>query len=137
MPPLLFALFLNVAAMNQAPMLVTGTIVDASGAPVPDATVRLEVSGRTMDEYRTGTDGRFEIRTDASIDARLIVIAPGFAQHIEPVPADRRSLQITLQPAPFFESVNVTSSRTDVPRADPTVTVSVLQSSEVMTSAAV
>ena len=28
-------------------------------------------------------------------------------------------LQITLQPAAFFEAVNVTSSRADLPRADP------------------
>src|SRR5205807_4147494 len=137
MPPLLFALFLNVAAINQAPTILAGTVVDASGAAVPDASVRLEASGRTIDEYRTGTDGRFEIRTDASIEARIIVVAPGFAEHIEPVPADQRTLQITLQPASFFESVNVTSSRTDVPRADPTVTVSVLPSSELMTSGAV
>src|SRR5207249_3547927 len=70
-------------------------------------------------------------------EARIIVVAPGFAEHIEPVPADQRTLQITLQPAPFFESVNVTSSRTDVPRVDPTVTVSMLPSSELMTSGAV
>ena len=43
---------------------------------------------------------------------------------------------MTLQPAPFFEAVNVTSSRTDVPRADPRSTVTVLSSSELLTSAA-
>ena len=48
----------------------------------------------------------------------------------------RRDLQVTLQPAPFFEAVNVTSSRTDVPRADPSVTVTVLPAVELLTSAA-
>jgi len=45
--------------------------------------------------------------------------------------------QLALQPAPFFEAVNVTSSRLDVPRADPTVTVTVLTAAELMTSGAV
>ena len=44
---------------------------------------------------------------------------------------------IALEPAPFFEAVNVTSSRTDVPRADPTVTVTVIPASELLSSAAV
>ena len=46
-------------------------------------------------------------------------------------------MRVTLSPAPFFEAVNVTSSRTDVPRADPTVTMTVISSSELLTSAAV
>lgn len=45
--------------------------------------------------------------------------------------------QLALQPPPFFEAVNVTSSRLDVPRADPTVTVTVLTATELMTSGAV
>ena len=41
---------------------------------------------------------------------------------------------MTLQPAPFFEAVNVTSSRTDVARVDPTSTVTVISSSDLLTS---
>jgi hypothetical protein len=66
-----------------------------------------------------------------------VVSAPGFAQAIESAPAAGESIQITLQPAPFFEAVNVTSSRGDTPRADPTVTMTVISSSELLTSAAV
>ena len=44
-------------------------------------------------------------------------------------------VQITLRPAAFFEEVNVTSSRADLPRTDPTVTVTVISSSDLATSA--
>ena len=132
----LFALLFNAATLVQSPGLITGTVVDPSGAAVPDATVRLEVSGRTIDEFRTGIDGRFEFKADASGPLRIVVTAAGFAEVAAPVSADSRNLQVTLQPAPFFEAVNVTSSRTDVPRADPSVTVTVLSGAELLTSAA-
>ena len=104
---------------------------------MPNASVRLEASGATVAEYRTGNDGRFEFTIDAQGILRIVVSAPGFAQAIESAPAAGESIQITLQPAPFFEAVNVTSSRGDTPRADPTVTMTVISSSELLTSAAV
>jgi hypothetical protein len=45
---------------------------------------------------------------------------------VERVARDRARIDITLQPAAFFEAVNVTSSRMDVPRADPSVTMTVI-----------
>jgi outer membrane receptor protein involved in Fe transport len=65
----------------------------------------------------------------------VIVTDAGFA----PATADVSDgeLRIALEPAPFFEAVNVTSSRTDVPRADPTVTVTVIPASELLSAAAV
>jgi outer membrane receptor protein involved in Fe transport len=140
MPPLLFALFLHAAAQGQAAPFVNGTILDSSGAPVPDATVRLEMSGALIDEFRTASDGRFEFTIDNAGNARDMVIrvtAAGFAQAVEGVSTSGRSMQIALQPAPFFEAVNVTSSRADVPRADPTVTMTVFSSLELSASAAV
>ena len=44
MQALLLALLLIAGASGQAG-LVTGTVVDSSGAPIPNATVRLDVSG--------------------------------------------------------------------------------------------
>ena len=133
---LLLALLLNGAALIQLPGLITGAVVDPSGAAVPNATVRLEMSGRTVDEFRTNTDGRFQLKAEASGSLRVVVTAAGFAEFIAPVSLDSRYLQVTLQPAPFFEAVNVTSSRTDLPRADPAVTMTVLPAVELLTSAA-
>ena len=102
---------------------------------MPNATVRLEAPGGTIAELQTGSDGRFQFTIESPGNLDIVVTASGFAQVTETAPADGRSMQITLQPAPFFESVNVTSSRTDVPRADPTATMTVISSSELRTSA--
>ncbi len=50
---------------------------------------------------------------------RLVVTAVGFAPATVSVSPDSHDLRITLDPAPFFDAVNVTSSRTDVPKLDP------------------
>src|SRR5438132_8732320 len=104
----------NVAVVDQAGP-VSGTVLDSSGAPVPNATVRLEASGTTVAEFTTGIDGRFELKAVASGDVRIVVTAAGFAQAAERLSDGGRSMQVTLHPAAFFEAVNVTSSRTDVP----------------------
>ena len=136
MSTLLFIL-ISLAAATQPGGPIAGTVLDPSGAPVPNASVRLEASGATVAEYRTANDGRFQFTIDAPGILRIVVSAPGFAQATESAPAAGESLQITLQPSPFFEAVNVTSSRGDAPRADPTVTMTVISSSELLTSAAV
>ena len=119
MPTLLFALFLHLSAQGQVPS-IAGTVVDASGAPISDATVRLEVSGAMVAEVHTASDGRFEFTLDVAGDARILAVAAGFAQASEPASSGNRSVQVRLQPAPFFEAVNVTSSRADAPLLDPT-----------------
>jgi hypothetical protein len=136
MQPLLLALFLHLSAQGQAPPSISGTILDSSGAPVPNATVQLEVTGAVIDEFRTAEDGHFEFKADVAGNARIVVTAAGFTQAVEPASSDNRNVRITLQPAPFFEAVNVTSSRADVPRSDPTATMVVLSSAELSTSAA-
>src|ERR1700730_6797393 len=127
-------LFLKPAALGQAGLL-TGTVVDSSGAPIPNAIIRLDVSGATTAEASTGSDGRFELKASVPGGARIVATAAGFAQAVEPVSDNDASLRITLRVAPFFEAVNVTSSRTDEPRADPTQTVTVFSSAELLTSA--
>lgn len=122
-------------ALGQGGGALTGTVLDPSGAPVPDATVRLEVAGAPAAETRTGNDGRFELIVESA--GTLRVTATGFAPATEAVRPGSGAVRITLQPAPFFEAVNVTSSRTGVPKADPTVTITVIPSSELLSSAAV
>jgi outer membrane receptor protein involved in Fe transport len=114
---------------------LTGTVLDTSGAPVPDATVRVEASGTSIAESRTGSDGRFELTIERRDGLRLVATASGFAQAVRSVSAEGGAIEITLQPAPFFEAVNVTSSRTDVPAGNPTVTMTVISSSDLLSSA--
>ncbi len=119
-----------------AAAIIAGIILDPSGAPVPDATVRLEISGTRVDEFRTASDGRFEFKTEISGDARIVVTAAGFAPAVQQAASGERNVQIRLTPSPFFEALNVTSSRSDLPRSDPTSTVSVMSAAELLTSAA-
>ena len=133
MPAFILALFLT-AGLAQSAAPITGIVLDPSGSAVPDAIVRLEVSGTPVHEMQTATDGRFAFPGDVGRPARVIVTAAGFAPRTVDVSGQDGELRITLEPAPFFEAVNVTSSRTDVPRADPTVTVTVISASELLTS---
>ncbi len=135
MHPILLALAITLAAVVPSAAPITGTILDPSGAPVPDARVQLEAAGAAVAEIRTGGDGRFQFTIEPSGRLQVVVTAAGFAPAIAAVSADSGPVQITLRPAAFFEEVNVTSSRADLPRTDPTVTVTVISSSDLATSA--
>ena len=130
-------LLLALAMAAQSAAIISGTVLDPSGAPVPNARVSLEVAGATVTATTTGNDGRFQFVVESSAARRIVVTSPGFAQAAQTVDANASALEIRLQPAPFFEAVNVTSSRADVPRVDPTATMTVLSSTELLTSAAV
>ena len=69
MQPFLSALLFNVAALGQSRASLPEQSSDPSGAAVPDATVRLEMSGRTIDEFRTASDGRFEFKATRPVAA--------------------------------------------------------------------
>src|SRR5262249_34144151 len=117
------------------PGTISGTIVDTTGSTVPGATVQLEAAGVLVAQAETSSDGRFSF-TSSSSQIRLIVMAPGFAQRIIARGAGASPLPIELQPAPFFEAVQVTSSRGIEPRTDPTVAASVLGYSDIVSSPA-
>ena len=136
MPTFILALFLT-AGLAQTATPIAGIVLDPSGSAVPGAVVRLEVSGTPVHELQTATDGRFAFPGDAGRPARVIVTAAGFAPATVDVAEPSGDLRISLEPAPFFEAVNVTSSRSDVARADPTVTVTVIPASELLSAAAV
>jgi outer membrane cobalamin receptor len=134
MRALLFALLLIPAAPAQE--VITGTVTDPQGSTVPGATIQLEVGGAIILETQTATDGRFTFGIVSRDGVQLIVIAPGFTRYVLAISPDtRQNMTIVLQPAPFFEAVQVTSTRSDVPATDPTVAAAVFPASELMTSA--
>ena len=121
-------------AAAQTVDTLTGRVLDSSGATVADAAVRVEVGGNIEAETQSDADGRFQLAVAPDGNREVVVTAPGFAPSTTPVPAGERTVDVTLQAAPFFEEVNVTSSRTDVARIDPTSTVTVLSSAELLNS---
>src|SRR5262245_29671303 len=106
MPAFLFALVFNIAVPAQPAGVITGVVVDSTGAAVPNADVRLEMPGRTIGQLRTGSDGRFEFKAAAPGALKVVVTAPGFVETSVAVSSDAGDLRVTLQPAPFFEAVN-------------------------------
>lgn len=123
-------------AAAQSADTLSGKVLDTSGASVADATVRVQIAGSVAGETQTDAGGRFEVAVTADGARDLVVTAPGFAPSSTSVPAGERTVDVTLQAAPFFEAVNVTSSRTDVARVDPTSTVTVMSSTELLNSGA-
>jgi outer membrane cobalamin receptor len=135
MGPLLLVVLLAAAAPAQ-PEVMTGIVTDPQGSTVPGAIVQLEVGGAVILEVQTGTDGRFTFGIENRVAVRFIVTAAGFNRNVVPVSAGTpQNMTIVLEPAAFFEAVQVTSSRSDVPASDPTVTADVFPASELMTSA--
>ena len=127
-------LFTAASVAAQSVDTLSGRVLDASGASVADAAVRVEIAGRMVGGAQTNGDGRFEVAVSADAARDVLVDAVGFAPSRTRVPAGTRTVEVTLQPAPFFEAVNVTSSRTDTARVDPTSTVTVISSTELLTS---
>ena len=126
-------LFTPASVAAQSADTLSGKVLDPSGASVADADVRVQIAGTVAGEARTDAGGRFELAVSADGARDVLVTAPGFAASSTTVPAGARTVEVTLQPAPFFEAVNVTSSRTDIARADPTSTVTVISSSDLLT----
>jgi outer membrane cobalamin receptor len=133
MGPLLFVLLLAPAPAQE---VITGTVTDPQGSTIPGATIQLDVGGAIILETKTASDGRFTFGIVSRDGVQLIVSAPGFTRYVLTMSADaRQNMTITLEPAAFFEAVQVTSTRSDVPATDPTVTAAVFPASELMTSA--
>ncbi len=129
MPFFLLAVLLQVGAPNQPPT-IAGTVTDSQGSIIPGATVQLEIAGHVVDQGETDEDGRFRFTAATPGAVRLIVSAAGFAETAVAVPNDASSnVVITMQLAPFFEAVQVTSSRGDIAQADVTVTAAVYPAS--------
>lgn len=135
----------SVAALGQPSdqvVQVVGEVVDPTGAAIPHARVELSAAPNgPATVVQTESDGRFSAIPPRIASrggpTRIRATAPGFSP-LEHVLADAASpLRLVLQPAPLFESVNVTSSRTETPRADPTVTMSVLTTADLESRAAV
>jgi outer membrane receptor protein involved in Fe transport len=119
----------------QSPDLFSGRVIDQSGASVPNADVRIEIAGNTVAQTQTDANGGFEVAVTADAARTVVIAVPGFALSTTAAPAGVRTVEVTLEPAPLFEAVNVTSSRTDVARVDPTSTVTVISSNDLLTSA--
>ncbi len=127
---LLFLFCLALAARVDAASRVGGIVVDASGAPVPGASV--VVGGRTV---TTGPDGRFTVEDAPDGGVAVEATAPGFAAATARATGSTDDLRLILQPAPLVSAVTVTASR-GVERLSTASSTSVVSSAELLNSAA-
>jgi hypothetical protein len=95
---------------------VTGTVVDASGAPVPGATVALSEPGSTaaLLSTKTTADGTYHLIGVPPSDYDLAAEASGFSKAIlrniaVDVARETDLHSITLQPATIAQSIDVTA----------------------------
>jgi outer membrane receptor protein involved in Fe transport len=114
---------------------VRGIVLDASGAPIPDARVQVATGTRQI-ETQTGADGRFTVAEPASGDTVVTVWADGFAEATARVaPGVTEELRLVLQPAGLAESVTVTASK-GVERLATASSTTVVTSADLLNSAA-
>src|SRR5919201_5951344 len=100
----LFAVSMGALLHAQSVDMLTGRVLDASGAAVPNAQVRVEIAGSaTTVEGQTDGDGRFAVAVMADAPPTVVVPVPGLAPSFTPVPAGTRTVEVTLQAAPLFE----------------------------------
>lgn len=106
--------FLATAQTPSQPNLVSGTVVDASGASVSGASVTLRVSAI---ERHTTTDlaGRFTFDGVPPGRASVTVMVDKFAPVTVDLTATREAVRIVLQPESVSEKVTVVGSRLIVP----------------------
>ena len=121
----------TVSAVQAA--TVSGTVVDASGAPVPGAAVTVLVGGQ---ERRATTDGAgsFHVAELPDGEARVRATAPGFADMIVTLTSGA-SARLVLQPAPLVDAVTVTASR-GAERLATAASTTVVTSAELLNAAA-
>lgn len=123
----------TVAAPSQPPpaATTTGTVIDISGAVIPDAAVVVtSTDGRTI-TIRSDADGKFNAGTIAS---RIRVSSEGFETADVPV-SGPGPVQVVLRPVNFADSVVVTATR-GAERLPTAASSTVLTSAELSTMAA-
>jgi outer membrane cobalamin receptor len=118
-------------SLAQGTVATRGTIVDISGAAVPDATVAF-VAGGQEQPVAVADDGTFNVPAGAGV---LIVRARGFAEVAHDIPATApRAVRIVLQPASFADSVVVTADRGET-RLPSAASATVISSAELANTA--
>jgi outer membrane receptor protein involved in Fe transport len=105
-----------VSGFGQTRLRFTGVVVDANGAVVSNASVRVVGSGAKSSELENVTDaaGQFVLETNADEAGVLIVQAPGFQTFRTTLSASETEIRVVLSPLPVSETVTITRSETHV-----------------------
>jgi vitamin B12 transporter len=121
-------------ALAQQPVVVTGTITDASGAVLPGATVDALAGNRITATATTGTDGHYRIELTSTRTARVRVGLDGFTTQTTTLMATANvSRDFQLGIAPLNDTIVVTASRTVERRAAVTESLAIFTAEDIQT----
>ena len=101
-------MFLSASIATAQTMLLRGTILDPSGAVIPEADLKVTQGGKVLGERKSDTTGNFSFDLPAG-DYRLEVSAPDFRTHVQNVRVtpNIRPLSISLSLAVVNAAVDV------------------------------
>jgi outer membrane receptor protein involved in Fe transport len=117
---------------------VEGTVRDASGAVIADASVVLN-GGSHQIEAKTDASGHFQFPAVPSTSGTVEISRKGFnsfRQSWNAVPATSVSLEVVLQPATTSEQVTVSAARTEVRLSETPGSTTLLTSTDVIATPA-
>src|SRR5207253_1694408 len=125
-----FSFVSTVQSQSSTSASIEGVVVDQDGAAI--AGVLVAVSAASFNaQVRSDTNGVFGFASVPQTIVTLSASAKGFARverKLNPALADTSRVRIVLKPAPIFEQVTVTATRTDTRIGDTAASVSVLGS---------
>ncbi len=130
------ALLMPLSAAAQQPRIVSGTVLDSTGAAINGAAVTLKTASG---ERRTTSDrtGSFSLENVSAGEAMLTVAFDRFAPFTTSLNGPRQDVRVMLEPLPLTEAVTVqapaltaprttTATRTEMPLRDAPQAVSVV-----------
>ena len=124
--------------VNQDTISVEGVLLDQNGNAIAGADVAL-IAKAFKSRTKTDESGRFRFPSFPRVVITLMIAAEGFAnleQTLNPTD-DVTELRIVLQPAPISEQLTITATRTDTRLGDTAASISVLESDDLSTTAAI
>ena len=121
-------------AFAQQPVVVTGTVTDASGGVLPGAIVEALRGNRLATVTTTGQDGRYRLELPSTSSYRIRARLDGFTTETAAVMATTNTTQnFRLGIAPVNDTVVVTASRTEESRTSVTESLAVFTSEDIQT----
>ncbi len=117
---------------------IAGTVLDPSGAPVPHAGITL-VAGSDKRRIQTTSDGKFLFERVSAEQGTILVECSGFTARELPwsvSPGQTAALEVTLHLAGPAQQITVTATRTETTLQEVTASVSILDATELSSTAA-
>jgi outer membrane receptor protein involved in Fe transport len=103
-------LLLLAALVTQTPANLSGTVKDASGAPVPGVHVTV-TAGTVRESATTAADGSWSVSTPPQAASAIVEVdVPGFAAERREVALPATPIAIELRPAAIAEQVTVSAA---------------------------